>query len=62
MLKNVAMGAEPVVTKNEETQVKEYDFRAPKKFTKEQIKILESIFENYARLLSSYLTGKLILY
>ncbi len=62
MLKNVAMGAEPVVTKTEEAAVKEYDFRAPKKFTKEQIKILESIFENYARLLSSYLTGKLRLY
>ena len=62
MLKSVAMGAEPVVAKNEEAQVKEYDFRAPKKFTKEQIKILESIFENYARLLSSYLTGKLRLY
>lgn len=62
MLKSVAMGAEPVVTKTEEAQVKEYDFRAPKKFTKEQIKVLESIFENYARLLSSYLTGKLRLY
>jgi len=62
MLKSVAMGAEPLVTKTEEAQVKEYDFRAPKKFTKEQIKILESIFENYARLLSSYLTGKLRLY
>lgn len=62
MLKSVAMGAEPVVTKTEEAVVKEYDFRAPKKFTKEQIKILESIFENYARLLSSYLTGKLRLY
>lgn len=62
MLKSVAMGAEPIVTKNEETAVKEYDFRAPKKFTKEQIKVLESIFENYARLLSSYLTGKLRLY
>lgn len=62
MLKNVAMGAEPVVTKTEEVKVKEYDFRAPKKFTKEQIKVLESIFENYARLLSSYLTGKLRLY
>ena len=62
MLKSVAMGAEPVVTKSEEAVVKEYDFRAPKKFTKEQIKILESIFENYARLLSSYLTGKLRLY
>ncbi len=62
MLKSVAMGAEPVVTKTEEAVVKEYDFRAPKKFTKEQIKILESIFENYARLLSSYITGKLRLY
>lgn len=62
MLKSVAMGAEPVVTKAEEAPVKEYDFRAPKKFTKEQIKVLESIFENYARLLSSYLTGKLRLY
>lgn len=62
MLKSVAMGAEPVVTKSEEMAVKEYDFRAPKKFTKEQIKILEGIFENYARLLSSYLTGKLRLY
>lgn len=62
MLKNVAMGTEPLVAKSEEASVKEYDFRAPKKFTKEQIKVLESIFENYARLLSSYLTGMLRLY
>lgn len=62
MLKSVAAGAEPIVTKTDEAQVKEYDFRAPKKFTKEQIKILESIFENYARLLSTYLTGMLRLY
>lgn len=62
MLKSVAAGAEPIVTKTDEAKVKEYDFRAPKKFTKEQIKILESIFENYARLLSSYLTGMLRLY
>ena len=56
MLKNVAAGAVP------EVSVKEYDFRAPKKFTKEQIKVLDGIFENYARLLSSYLTGLLRLY
>ena len=62
MLKNVAMGAEPVVTEKEEAKIKEYDFRAPKKFTKEQIKVLDSIFESYARLLSSYLTGLLRLY
>lgn len=62
MLKNVAMGSVPIATPSEEAKVKEYDFRAPKKFTKEQIKVLDSIFENYARLMSSYLTGLLRLY
>ncbi len=62
MLKGIASGAEPVVTPKEEAKVKEYDFRAPKKFTKEQMKVLESIFENYSRLLSSYFTGMLRLY
>ena len=62
MLKSVASGLEPVVSTSDEVKIKEYDFRAPKKFTKEQIKLLESIFENYARLLSSYLTGLLRLY
>ncbi|MCH5203255.1 MAG: flagellar motor switch protein FliM [Oscillospiraceae bacterium] len=62
MLRSVASGAEPVVSTSNENKIKEYDFRAPKKFTKEQIKMLESIFENYARLMSSYLTGLLRLY
>ena len=48
MLKNVAAGAVPEVTQKEEEKVKEYDFRAPKKFTKEQIKVLDGIFEHYA--------------
>ena len=51
-----------IVESSKEPDVKEYDFRAPKKFTKERIKILDSIFDNYARLLSSYLTGLLRLY
>lgn len=62
LLKTASMGTDPVVSQADEVHIKEYDFRAPKKFTKEQIKILESIFENYARLLSSYLTGMLRLY
>ncbi len=62
MLKNVSMGVAPVVKEEEDQKIKEYDFRAPKKFTKEQIKVLDGIFENYARLLSSYLTGLLRLY
>ncbi len=51
-----------MVETSKEADVKEYDFRAPKKFTKERIKILDSIFDNYARLMSSYLTGLLRLY
>ncbi len=54
-----------VIETNDEddgADVKEYDFRSPKKFTKEKIKLLEGIFENYSRLLSSYLTGLMRLY
>lgn len=58
-----AMSGEVVQTKEDSSQsVKDYDFRSPKKFTKERIKVLDSIFDNYARLLSSYLTGLLRLY
>ncbi|HBH95815.1 MAG TPA: flagellar motor switch protein FliM [Ruminococcaceae bacterium] len=63
-LLNQALSGEVIQTASEETkdQVKEYDFRSPKKFTKEKIRSLETIFESYARLLSSYLTGLLRLY
>lgn len=40
-------------------KVKDYDFLSPKKFTKEQIRLLQSIFENFARLLSLYLSSQL---
>ena len=38
-------------------KIKEYDFRSPKLFTREQLKLLYSIYENYARILSSHITG-----
>ncbi len=43
-------------------KIKEYDFRSPKLFTREQLKLLYSIYENYARILSSYVTGVLQTY
>jgi len=43
-------------------RAKEYDFRSPKRFTKEQLKIVSSVYETFARLLSTYLTGMLRLY
>ena len=63
MLSSALSGGVISTTQDDDAdEVKEYDFRAPKKFTKERIKILDSIFDNYARLLSSYLTGLLRLY
>jgi len=43
-------------------KAKIYDFKTPKKFTKEKLKVIDGIYENYARLLSSYLTGLMRLY
>ncbi|MFT9077422.1 flagellar motor switch protein FliM [Ethanoligenens sp.] len=42
-----------------EKRVRPYDFKIPKKFNKEQLKTLSIIYENYGRLLSSYLSGTL---
>lgn len=42
-----------------EKKVRPYDFKIPKKFNKEQLKTLSIIYENYGRLLSSYLSGTL---
>lgn len=43
-------------------KVKDYDFRRPKLFTREQLKHLFGIYENYARLVSSHITGVLQTY
>ena len=40
-----------------EKNYRTYDFYSPRKFTKEKIKILNSIFENYARILTSQVNG-----
>lgn len=42
-----------------EKQIKNYDFTRPSKFGRDQLRSLETIFENYARLVSSYLSGYL---
>lgn len=42
-----------------EKKVRPYDFKIPKKFNKEQLKTISIIYENYGRLLSSYLSGTL---
>lgn len=44
---------------NEKKGIKVYDFARPSKFSKEQLRTLEIIFESYARSISTYLSGHL---
>jgi flagellar motor switch protein FliM len=42
----------------EKQQAKLYNFRSPKKFSKDHIRTLEMVHDNYARILSSFLTAQ----
>ena len=61
--KTESQAAEVLVQKkNEETPLREdhyskYDFYSPRKFTKEKIRLLKSVFDNYARILTSQVNG-----
>lgn len=47
------------IPKDEDKQkVKLYDFRSPQKFSKDHIRTLELIHDNYARIISNYLTAQ----
>ena len=43
----------------ENSKFRQYDFKSPRKFTKDRIKMLNGIFENYARNINSRLNGLL---
>lgn len=47
----------PAAAEDESTKIKKYDFKSPKKFTKEQLRTLDGLYENFSRMLSSYLSG-----
>ncbi|MCI8726005.1 MAG: flagellar motor switch protein FliM [Hungatella sp.] len=48
---------EKKVEKTEEIKYSKYDFYSPRKFTKDKMKILTSVFENYARIITSQVNG-----
>jgi flagellar motor switch protein FliM len=50
--------SEEIGKEEEKHKVKLYDFRSPQKFSKEHIRTLELIHDNYARIISNYLTGQ----
>jgi flagellar motor switch protein FliM len=43
--------------KGNETKYRKYDFYSPKKFTKDKLRILKSIFDNYSRIAGSQING-----
>lgn len=46
-----------VEEKKEEKSYRKYDFASPKKFTKEKLKILKGIYDNYCRIASSQINS-----
>ena len=59
LLKGMSSGDVVVEPESNEKKIKDYDFYSPKKFTKEQLRNVDSIHENIARLFSSYFSGSM---
>ncbi len=57
LLKSIDSGEKVATETKPEDNIKVYDFYSPKKFTKEQLRTIDSMHENMGRLLSSYLAG-----
>lgn len=63
LLQGLNSGDVDVVTdKADKKKIRDYDFRSPKKFTKEQLRTMDSLHENLSRSISSYLSGALRMY
>lgn len=58
LLNSISSGEEVIPSEDSgHGNVKDYDFYSPKKFTKEQLRTVDSLHENMGRLLSSYFSG-----
>jgi flagellar motor switch protein FliM len=58
-LQSGSMDFQEIEEKTSGPKVKDYDFLSPKKFTREQIRLLQNIFESFSRLFSLHLSGVL---
>lgn len=50
-------GGQAAAPKKEEKKYQKYDFRSPRKYTKERLKMLNSIFDSYSRILNTRING-----
>lgn len=57
LLNRMKTGAVAGSKPEEKNKEKLYDFTSPKKFTKDQLKSLSNLYENFSRVLSSYFTS-----
>lgn len=53
------LGVDKPAEKSEEKKYRKYDFYSPRKFTKDRLKMLNSIFESYARVINSRINALL---
>ena len=54
-----SVSAEEVKAEEEQKKVKVYDFKRPDKFSKDQIRTLQMLHENFGRMLNTYLSTNL---
>ena len=47
------------IQEEEKHKIKLYDFKSPQKFSKDHIRTLELIHDNFARIISNYLTSQI---
>jgi flagellar motor switch protein FliM len=59
LLNNIKSGTEQTIEANHEREAVLFDFRLPNRISKNQLRILRSIFENFAESFSSFLVTKL---
>lgn len=57
LLSAVRSGETDAVKPKEQEKFRKYDFSSPRKFTKDRIKLLNGIFENYSRIINSRLNA-----
>ncbi|WMJ81297.1 flagellar motor switch protein FliM [Clostridium sp. MB40-C1] len=53
------LNPDEIEAEEEKQKVKPYDFRSPQKFSKDHIRTLELIHDNFARIISNYLSAQL---
>ena len=50
-------GSQSLSQQKEEKKYQKYDFRSPRKYTKERLKMLNGVFENYGKVLNTRING-----